>query len=151
MLSWIHLLNLSLSCSTISLASQFIYNCSYRRGLLWLIYGAHWQKALRVDLVKFLSEIFSASFQSVFCDPGSQLSPCFTEVYLFTLVAWFHMIRLFQSSRNRKFATSVLRMVFKSLETFLNRFNFPTFMRCKVKKLEILFRPSHMFLWLSKT
>ena len=27
-------------------------------------------------------------FLSVFCDPGSQLSPCFTDVYLFALVAW---------------------------------------------------------------
>ena len=51
-------------------------------------------EALLVDLVKFLSEIFSASFQSVFCDPCSKLSLCFTDVYLFTLVAWFHMIRL---------------------------------------------------------
>ena len=35
------------------------------------------------------------------------------------------MFGLSQSSRNRKLAKSVLRMVFKSLETFLNRFNFP--------------------------
>ena len=27
-------------------------------------------------------------FLFVFCDPGSQLSPCFTDVYFFTLVAW---------------------------------------------------------------
>ena len=53
------------------------------------------------------------------------------------------MFRLSQTSRNRKSAKSVLRMVFKSLETFLNRFNFPTLMRCKVKLLEILLRPSH--------
>ena len=90
-------------------------------------------EALQVDLVKFPSEIFPASFQFVFCDPGSQLSPRFTDVYLFTLIAWFHIIRLFQSSRNRKFAKSVLRIVFKSLETFLNRFNFPTLRRRKVK------------------
>ena len=32
------------------------------------------------------------------------------------------MPRLSQSSRNRKFAKSVLRMVFKSLETFLESF-----------------------------
>ena len=31
-------------------------------------------------------------------------------------------------------------MVFKSLETFFNRFNFLTLMRCKVKLLEILVR-----------
>ena len=102
----------------------------------WSVMADLWcslAEALQVDLVKFLSEIFSSSFLSVFCDPGSQLSPCFTDVYLFTLVAWFHMVRLFQSSRNRKFAKSVLRMVFKSLETFLNRFNFPTLMTCKVK------------------
>ena len=37
-----------------------------------------------------------------------------------------------------KFTESVLRMVFKSLETFLNHFNFPTLMRCKVQLLEIL-------------
>ena len=35
----------------------------------------------------------------------------------------------------RHLATLVLRMVFKSLETFLNGFNFPTLMRCKVKLL----------------
>ena len=44
----------------------------------------------------------------------------------------------------------VLRMVFKSLDTFLNRFNFPTLMRCKVKLLEILLRPSHTNIWLGK-
>ena len=27
-------------------------------------------------------------FLSVFCDPGSQLSPCFTDIYLFALAAW---------------------------------------------------------------
>ena len=27
-------------------------------------------------------------FLSVFCDPGSQLSPCFTNIYLFALAAW---------------------------------------------------------------
>ena len=48
-------------------------------------------------------------------------------------------------------AKSVLRMVFKSLETFLNHFNFLTLMRCKVKLLEILLRPSHINFWLSKT
>ena len=40
-------------------------------------------------------------------------------------------------------------MVFKSLETILNRFNFPTLMRCKVKWLEILLRPSLTYVWLS--
>ena len=43
------------------------------------------------------------------------------------------MLRLFQSLRNRKFARSVLRMVFRALELFLNRFNFPILMRYKVK------------------
>ena len=57
----------------------------------------------------------------------------------------------FSKLRNRKFAKSVLRMVFKSLETFLNRFNFPTLIRFKVKLLEILLRPSHAHFWLSKT
>ena len=33
-----------------------------------------------------VSDLFC--FVSVFCDPGSQLSPCFTDVYLFALVAW---------------------------------------------------------------
>ena len=61
------------------------------------------------------------------------------------------MLRLFQSLRNRKFARSVLRMVFRSLELFLNRFNFPILMRYKVKEHEILLRPSHTYLWLSKT
>ena len=51
---------------------------------------------------------------------------------------------LFSKLRNRKFAKSVL-LVFKILETFLNRFNFPTLMRCKVKLLEILLEPSHVF------
>ena len=49
----------------------------------------------------------------------------------------------FSKLRNRKFAIkSVLRMVFKSLETFFNCFNFPTLMKCKVKLLEILLRSS---------
>ena len=52
---------------------------------------------------------------------------------------------LFSKLRNRKFAKSVL-LVFKTLETSLNRFNFPTLMRCKVKLLEILLEPSHVFL-----
>ena len=51
---------------------------------------------------------------------------------------------LFSKLRNRKFAKSVLS-VFKTLETFLNRFNFPTLMRCKVKLLEILLEPSRVF------
>ena len=51
---------------------------------------------------------------------------------------------LFSKLRNGKFAKSVL-LVFKTLETFLNRFNFPTLMRCKVKLLEILLEPSHVF------
>ena len=42
-------------------------------------------------------------------------------------------------------------LVFMSLESFLNRFNFPTLMRCKAKLLEILLRPSHTNFWLSKT
>ena len=41
----------------------------------------------------------------------------------------------FSKLRNRKFAKSVLRMVFESLETFLNGFNVPTLMRFKVKLL----------------
>ena len=61
------------------------------------------------------------------------------------------MLHLSQSLETAKFAKLVLRMVFKSLETFLNRFNFLTFMRCKVKLLEILLRPSHMHFWFSRT
>ena len=61
------------------------------------------------------------------------------------------MLRLSQSSSNRKSAKSVISMVFKSLETFLNRFNFLTLMSCKVKFLEIFLRPSHTNFWLSKT
>ena len=36
-------------------------------------------------------------FLSVFCDPGCQLSPCFTDIYLFALAAWnfIHHSRLF--------------------------------------------------------
>ena len=37
------------------------------------------------------------------------------------------MISLLQSSRNRKFAKLVLRMVFKSLETFLESFQLSDF------------------------
>ena len=40
-------------------------------------------------------------------------------------------------------------MVFKSLETFLNRINFPALMRCMVKLPVILLRPSHTNFWLS--
>ena len=62
------------------------------------------------------------------------------------------MFRLSQSSRNRKTAKSVIRMVFKSLETFLNRFNSPTLMKgIKVKLIEILLRPSLTHFWFSKT
>ena len=35
-------------------------------------------------------------FLSVFCDPGSQLSPCFTNVYVFTLIAWNFVMTPFQ-------------------------------------------------------
>ena len=52
------------------------------------------------------------------------------------------MLRLFQSLRNRKFASSVLRMVFRSLELFLKRFIFSFLTRRKVKEREILLRPS---------
>ena len=61
----------------------------------------------------------------------------------------FPSIKAQETASNRKQAKSVLRMVFKSLETFLNRFNFPTLMRSKVKLLEILLRPSHTNFWLS--
>ena len=58
---------------------------------------------------------------------------------------------LFSKLRNRKFAKSVL-LVFKTLETFLNRFNFPTLTRCKVKLLEIFFFEIFLSIfWLSKT
>ena len=82
MLSLIHCLNLSLSCSIISLASQFIiYHCSDRNLVCyrWFIVfigrssaGGSCEISVR-DLFCFLS---------VFCDPGFQLSPCFTDRYL---------------------------------------------------------------------
>ena len=44
-------------------------------------------EALLVDLVKFIvTDIFC--LLSVFCNPGSQLSPCFTNIYIFALAAW---------------------------------------------------------------
>ena len=58
------------------------------------------------------------------------------------------MLCLKESSRMCKFAKSVLRMVFKSLESFfLKLFQLSD----KVKELEIVLRPSHMYPWLSKT
>ena len=63
----------------------------------------------------------------------------------------FAFLKPQETASNRMSAKSVLRMVFKSLETFLNHFNFPTLMRCKVKLFEILLRPSHTNFWLSKT
>ena len=51
----------------------------------------------------------------------------------------------------RLYIDRCIRMVFKSRDTFLNRFNFPTFVRCKAKLLEILTRPSRTNFWLSKT
>ena len=62
MLSLIHRLNLSLSCSTIWLASQFTIWLFWQT---WSVMPDLWcslVEALRVDLVKFLSEIFSTSF-----------------------------------------------------------------------------------------
>ena len=47
----------------------------------------------------------------------------------------FAFLQAQETAINRKSDKSVIRMVFKSLETFLNRFNFPTLMRCKVKLL----------------
>ena len=72
-----------ISCSTISLAPQFIIWLFWRT---WSVMADLWcslVEALRVDLVKFLAEIFSASF---LCS-GSQLSPCFTA-----FSHWFHGI-----------------------------------------------------------
>ena len=63
----------------------------------------------------------------------------------------FCFLKAHETGSNRKSAKSVMRMIFKSLENFLNRFNFPTLMRYKVKLLEILLRPSHTNFWLSKT
>ena len=88
MLSLIHRFNLSPSCSTISISCfQFIIWLFWQT---WSVMADLWcslVEALRVDLVKFLSEIFFC-FLSVFCDPGSQLSPCYTGIYLFALAAW---------------------------------------------------------------
>ena len=56
-----------------------------------------------------------------------------------------------ETASNRKSAKSVITMVLKSLEIFMNRFNFPTLMGRKVKLLEILLRSSHTKFWLSKT
>ena len=46
------------------------------------------------------------------------------------------MLRLSQSLRDPKFA----KLGSKSLETFWNRFNSPTLMRCKAELLEILLK-----------
>ena len=62
MLSLIQRLNLSLSCSSISLSSQFIIWLFWQT---WSVIADLWcslVETLQVDLVKFLSEIFSASF-----------------------------------------------------------------------------------------
>ena len=76
------------------------------------------------------------------------MQPIFFTSGLLKPIRLIDMLRLSQSF-NGKFGKSVLRMVFKSLETFLNRFIFPTFMRCKVKLLEILLSTSHTALILS--
>ena len=47
------------------------------------------------------------------------------------IVTWLAFLKAQET--DSKFAKSVLRMVFKSLGTFLNHLNFPTLMRCMVK------------------
>ena len=88
MLSLIHRLNLSLSCSTISLASQFIIWLFWQT---WSVMADLWcslVEALRVDLVKFLSEIFSASFLcSVILVPS-----CLPVSPMYTFSHWLHGI-----------------------------------------------------------
>ena len=84
----IHRLNLSLSCSTISLASQFIIWLFWQT---WSVMADLWcslVEALRVDLVKFLSEIFSASFLcSVILVPS-----CLPVSPIYTFSHWLHGI-----------------------------------------------------------
>ena len=88
MLSLIHRLNLSLSCSTISLASQFRI-WLFRQ--TWSVIADLWcslVEALPVDLVKFLSEIFSASFLcSVILVPS-----CLPVSPIYTFSHWLHGI-----------------------------------------------------------
>ena len=88
MLSLIHLLNLSLCCSAISLASQFIIWLFWQT---WSVMADLWcslVEALRVDLVKFLSEIFSASF---LCSVILVLS-CLPVSPMYTFSHWLHGI-----------------------------------------------------------
>ena len=84
----LHPLNLSLSCSTILLASQFLIWLFWQT---WSLMSDLWcslVEALRVDLVKFLSEIFSASFLcSVILVPS-----CLPVSPMYTFWHWLHGI-----------------------------------------------------------
>ena len=83
-LSLIHRLNLSLSCSTISLACQFIIWLFWQT---WSVMADLWCSLVE-DLVKFLSEIFSASFLcSVILVPS-----CLPVSPMYTFSHWLHGI-----------------------------------------------------------
>ena len=88
MLSLIHLFNLALSCATISLASKFIILFFWQT---WSVMADLWcslVEALWVDLVKFLSEIFSASFLcSMILVPS-----CLPASPMYTFSHWLHGI-----------------------------------------------------------
>ena len=88
MLSLIDLISLSLSCSTISLASQFIIWLFWQT---WSVMTDLWcslVETLWVDLVKFLSEIFSASFLcSVILVPS-----CLPVSLMYAFSHWLHGI-----------------------------------------------------------
>ena len=88
MLSLIHLLNLSLCCSAISLASQFIIWLFWQT---WSVMADLWcslVEALRLDLVKFLSELFCVSF---LCSVILVLS-CLPVSPMYTFSHWLHGI-----------------------------------------------------------
>ena len=88
MLSLIHRLNLSPSCSTISISCFPIHNMIVLTDVVcygWFMVLIGRSSAGRSCEI-FLRDLFF--FLSVFCDPGSQLSPCFTDIWLFTLGAW---------------------------------------------------------------
>ena len=81
---------------------------------------------------KWESGIFQFDINVTFQNTGSlQVKESFTHNISFLLQVFLrNVIKIdwhaspFSKLGNRNFAKSVLRMVFKSLETFLNRFNF---------------------------
>ena len=110
--------NVTLIILNVTSADEGVYSCELTGS-----YTNSWRRKIQVDTV---GNVIHALYIEYFYSGRSLRRPILCGCPL-------------TARENRKSAKSAIRMVFKSLETFLNRFNFPTLMRCKVD----LLRPSH--------